>query len=337
VKTAKMERKKVDPFSDTQLDTAAPTQRIDTPNVPKDSEQASKPFARVSNERKPSSLEIKKTSVDRNGGRAIVTREQNIDTLGKDAYEKASKMGMDDYSLGKYIDEMQTREVALPFRYDKYDEVTQKIVKQIDDTWSLGETNARKLIAYGYDPRDISMHMDGLVSKGLSKQQVRTSFEQEIKLMDYYRNTYCGGKFDVAKSQLTDSLGAGGDVRDRLASKIHSKMWNDWKARDPSKLQYDYLSTKARSEKMGQLLGEAKEIAKGIEKSVLGSTGADTSVLGAVTAGVAIPLKRAQRETKKETESTPKIREKRKQTNELKKIRENIKSRPKNMKPRAKI
>ncbi|TFH17970.1 hypothetical protein E4H04_04200 [Candidatus Bathyarchaeota archaeon] len=301
-KTKPLERKlpEIDPFAKTQLD--ARPQQVPNPEI----KPPSKP---------PVIQDVKKTQLNRNGGQAIRTREQNIDTLGEETYRKAANMGLDDYTLDKYIDEIQTREVLIPHRFDLLDDVTQKIIKQIDDTWSLGESNAQKLIAYGFDPRDISMQMEGLLAKGLSREQVGASIEQKIKLMDYYRNTYCDGKFHIAKTQLTDSLGAGGDVRYRLASKIHEKMWSDWKASDPKKLGYDYLTSKERNDKMGQLFEEAKEIVKGIEKSVL-SPGADKIGLGAapllkLASGDKKPLE------KKDAQPLPKIREK--QREQLKK------------------
>lgn len=254
----------------------------------------------------------RKTLRDNDVGKAIQARSENIETVGQDAYDKAIKMGMDDFSLKKYIDEIEEREIITPKRFDKIAEVDAKIVKQIEDTWSLGEVNAKKLIAYGYDPRDVSMHLDNLASKGLSGQEIKTSVEQEIKLMDYYRETYCGGRFDLAKSRITDKIGAGSGVRDSIASEIHEKLWNDWKASDPSGLHYDHLPSGVRNEKMGQLLDEAKESVKALEKSLLGLT----------VPGIAIPINRLNQNEKKENGSLPKIRDRNRETSDKIKIKE---------------
>lgn len=323
----RISRRNVDPLGETLVDTKASTQRVqiqsakDSSAIPKDIEQVNRPV----------DLEAKKTELDKGLNASIFTRDVNVKTLGIDTYKKASKMGLDDDTLLKYINEVEKREVQIPRKWDKLAEANQKIIKQIDDTWSLGETNARKLMAYGYDPMDVSMHIDDLVSKGLSREQITSSIEREIKLMDYYRNTYCGGKFDVAKNELSDVLGVAGDVRERLALKIHEKMWSDWKASDPKKRLYDYLSTKERNDKMGQLYEEAREIVKGVEKSVLGPTLADTATLGISAVGLTFPLKSVESDSKKKTE-LPKIREKRSKQDDIKDIREKKKLKPKNLK-----
>jgi hypothetical protein len=246
------------------------------------------------------SLELSKTDFDKYGGGAVKTRRENIDELGDDAYEKVTRMGMDDFKLGAYIDDVQKREIKLTGKWGELDIIRQKIVNQIEQTWSLGESNATKLIRYGFEPRDVSNYMNNLAAKGLSRDKILGSVEHKIKLMDYYRNTYCKGDFDQAGADLVDNLGAGGGVRQNFENRIWQKLWEAWKASDPRKLHFDYLRSKMRNDKMAELSLEAKEIVKGIEKSVIGA-----SPLGAT-----LPLIKYSGEYKIETDSQQKIREK---------------------------
>lgn len=207
----------------------------------------------------------------------ITYSEYVVGFLGDDVADMASRIGMPRRALGNWIDTTLGQEAmqaprgkwGLELASGRAEARARRIVRaQITRTCSLGEDRACRLIAYGSHPNGISEHIEKLASMRLGMSQIIQNFDDNLKLMDYYAQTACSGNVRQAGARIRDH----GGVRDAIARDIQHNLWIEWKATDPKKWDYDWLPTEMKNEKMAELLETAREKAKIIEQSILGSS-----------------------------------------------------------------
>jgi hypothetical protein len=228
--------------------------------------------------------------------RADVYSEGTIDFIGKDVAEKAVKIGIDEKHLGTMIWQAEARGMLkkpawaaeayewgyLPRGGDFFPSVSkatrETVRRDIQATYSLGENMARKLILYGHDPYDISRMIDASAAEGLTANEIRQQFANELKLMNYYRETFHPGlrTLENAKAALTPSHSAPGDAYVNIRSAIFQRLVNNYKRRldaahgRPS--VWDELPAETTSTIFLNLHQTAEKMTQRMVKRLLGST-----------------------------------------------------------------
>ncbi len=204
-------------------------------------------------------------------GRPLVTMplysEETIEYLGRDLTEQATRIGIGEPELERYITDTVYRsgnmEVAPTAGWDAARELVRPIIsEEIRRTLSLGERQANQLIAYGFDPSDVSGWLEARRAEGLSARQIRRRVDNEIKMMDYLRDRLCGGSQAEARGYMT----ATHNVREAIQEAIHENLWEEW-MRTPGT---DRLQFEALSAKMRELGIEAGETSMQIQRRFLG-------------------------------------------------------------------
>jgi len=143
------------------------------------------------------------------------------------------------------------------------------VIKDIEQTYSLGEDTAKGLISYGFKPSDICRTMEALKAEGLTASQIKQSLSNELKIADYIRDKYCNGSKELATKRMENT-------RETLSTEIFKDSWKKWKIDNP---RYYELSNEDLSTKMREISAQATEDAKQVEKQILGSSSATPALL----------------------------------------------------------
>jgi hypothetical protein len=90
----------------------------------------------------------------------------------------------------------------------------------------LGEKQLKNLFAYGYKKYDVERFIDNQQAEGRKASEIKQKIENEINMMNYFRDQLCGGSMKTAKDALG---GADRVVREAIRHKIQENLINEWK------------------------------------------------------------------------------------------------------------
>jgi hypothetical protein len=239
--------------------------------------------------------------------------KNNIQYLGRDVADKAARMGISEKQLGDLIFQAEARammrtqktvarvwyEVWSVVRPEKFfprprEAARKSVIRDIENTYSLGVNSARRLIEYGFDPYDISRLIDAKVAEGLTTTEIKQHFATELKLMDYFRDKFAGGSAKTAREMMAPFHSAHGDVIVNIRSEIQGRLvekfkrqmsvqrpdqmdaaiWDSLPRGLKRQIAWDALPTDAKSRIFTGIAEKANRIAERLLNRVLGSASA---------------------------------------------------------------
>jgi hypothetical protein len=250
----------------------------------------------------------------------------NVKYLGEELADKMNKMGIDENLLDEYIWrlnwESSKGDVTEIYLGRVQEGVKKTISEQVDTSLTLGENLSSKLVNYGYDPSDISATIKDLTENGMNPSQVRETLRKETLMMDYLRDQLHGGSQSDAKISLIVS---DGNVKTAIKHKLWENMVEEWNNANPK--------IGPGSERLAQFSEKAEQMAKDIERKVLGSTLTSGAVITQSRKEDKEPIRETQKEANRQIKDVSERNKLFIRENKNKVQQKNLKEKPKHMKP----